>query len=48
MDAAHKAAEEAMTSESCGPMLSLIDLEGTQMIHGGRLVRTVAREADAA
>ena len=48
MDAAHKAAEQAMTSESCAPMFSLIDLEGTQMIHGERVVRTMAREADAA
>lgn len=34
LDAAHAAAEAAMTSESCAPMFGLIDLEGTQMIHG--------------
>ncbi|HEX2058819.1 MAG TPA: hypothetical protein VHI71_10685 [Actinomycetota bacterium] len=37
MDAAHAAAEAAMTSESCAPMFSLIDLEGTQMLHGQRV-----------
>jgi hypothetical protein len=36
-DAAHAAAEAAMTSESCAPMFGLIDLEGTQMIHGERV-----------
>ena len=48
MDAAHKASEVAMTSDSCAPMFSLIDLEGTQMIHGERLVRAASRDADAA
>lgn len=37
IDAAHAAAEAAMTSESCAPMFGLIDLEGTQMLHGERV-----------
>ena len=48
MEAAHAAAEVAMTSESCAPMFALIDLEGTQMLHGERFVRAAAHEADAA
>lgn len=44
LDAAHAAAEAAMTSESCAPMFALIDLEGTQMLHGERVVPGVARE----
>ncbi|HEX2195579.1 MAG TPA: hypothetical protein VHJ76_01530 [Actinomycetota bacterium] len=47
LDAAHAAAEAAMTSESCAPMFALIDLEDTQMIHGARVVPGV-RGADAA
>ena len=37
IDAAHAAAEAALTSESCAPMFGLIDLEGTQMLHGERV-----------
>jgi hypothetical protein len=44
MDSAHKAAEVAMTSESCAPMFSLIDLEGTQMLHGERVIDPVMAE----
>jgi hypothetical protein len=31
---AHAAAEVALTSESCAPMLALIDGESTLMVHG--------------
>jgi hypothetical protein len=48
MDAAHTAAEVAMTSESCAPMFALIDLEGIQMLHGERVTRSVASEATVA
>ncbi len=34
MDAAHAAAEAAMTSDSCAPMFSLIDMDSTMMLHG--------------
>ncbi|MDQ4124052.1 MAG: hypothetical protein M3134_00435 [Actinomycetota bacterium] len=44
LDAAHAAAEAAMTSESCGPMFALIDMQATQMIHGERVIPTVASE----
>ena len=47
MESAHKAAEVAMTSESCAPMFSLIDLEGTQMLHGERVIDPVAAEGAA-
>jgi hypothetical protein len=43
LDAANKAAEAAMTSESCAPMFGAIDLEGTQMLHGERVIAAVAR-----
>ena len=33
MDEANAAAERAMSSESCAPMFSLIDMESTLMIH---------------
>jgi hypothetical protein len=46
-EAAHAAAEAAMTSESCAPMFAMIDLEGTQMLHGERVV-SAARAADVA
>lgn len=48
LEAAHAAAEAAMTSESCAPMFGLIDLEGIQMLHGERVTRSVHRQADAA
>ena len=48
LDAAHAAAEVAMTSESCAPMFALLDLDAIQMLHGERVVRAVAQEADAA
>jgi hypothetical protein len=41
LEAAHTAAEVAMTSESCAPMFAAIDLEGTQMLHGARVIPTV-------
>ncbi|HYO61633.1 MAG TPA: hypothetical protein VEU29_07015 [Actinomycetota bacterium] len=44
LDAAHAAAEAAMTSESCAPMFAAIDLEGTQMLHAERVVPTVVAE----
>jgi hypothetical protein len=31
------AAERALTSESCAPMFSLIDMESTLMVHGERV-----------
>jgi hypothetical protein len=34
MQDAHAAAEQAMSSESCAPMFSLIDMESTLMVHG--------------
>ena len=48
LDAAHAASEAAMTSESCAPMFELIDLEGTQMIHGTKMIPTVRRTTQAA
>ena len=36
MEDAQTAAERAMTSESCAPMFSLIDMESTLMLHGER------------
>jgi hypothetical protein len=47
-DAARAAAEAAMSSESCAPMFALIDLEGTQMLHGERAISPVVRERDVA
>jgi hypothetical protein len=47
LKAAHDAAEIAMTSESCGPMFAAIDLEGTQMLHGERVI-SVGREVEVA
>ncbi|HEV2757660.1 MAG TPA: hypothetical protein VG318_18015 [Actinomycetota bacterium] len=41
LDAAHAAAEAATTSESCAPMFAAIDLEGTQMLHGERIIPKV-------
>lgn len=43
--AARAAAEAAMTSESCAPMFAAIDLEGTQMLHGERVIPTVMGKA---
>jgi hypothetical protein len=34
LEAAHAAAELAMSSESCAPMFALIDMESTLMVHG--------------
>ena len=48
LDAAHSAAEAAMTSEACAPMFAVIDLEGTQMIHGHREIPSVSRRVPAA
>ncbi len=44
LDAAHTAAEAAMTSEYCAPMFALIDMQATQMIHGQRVVPRVASD----
>ena len=46
--AAHAASEAALTSESCAPMFGLIDLEGTQMIHGTQAIPPVRRASQAA
>lgn len=46
LEAAHSAAQAAMTSESCAPMFELIDMEATQMLHGERVVPSVMREAE--
>ncbi len=43
LEAAQAAAERAMTSEACAPLFSLIDLEGTQMLHGERVISPVVR-----
>jgi hypothetical protein len=48
LQAAHAAAEVAMTSESCAPMFALIDMEATQMLHGSRVVPKVAQDTRAA
>lgn len=41
LDAAHAAADVSMTSESCAPMFGAIELDGTQMFHGVRMIPTV-------
>lgn len=48
LEAAHAAAEAAMTSESCAPMFAAIDLEGVQMLHGERVISRVVREVNVA
>lgn len=48
LDDARAAAEAAMSSESCGAMFALIDLEGTQMIHGERVAPSVGSDVEAA
>lgn len=48
LEDAHAAAEAALASESCAAMFGLIDLEGTQMIHGVKVIASVARDAEAA
>jgi hypothetical protein len=48
LEAAHTAAEVALTSESCAPMFELIDMEAAQMLHGERVVPSVVRGAEAA
>jgi hypothetical protein len=40
-DDARAAAQNAMSSESCTPMFSLIDLESTQMIHATPVMEPV-------
>jgi hypothetical protein len=47
LEAAHTAAERAMTSEACAPLFSLIDLEGTQMLHAERMISPVMRDEAA-
>ena len=37
MEEAQAAAERAMSSESCAPMLGLIDMDSTLMVHGERV-----------
>lgn len=44
LTAAHAAADSAMTSDSCARMFAAIDLEGTQMIHGERIVEKVVAQ----
>jgi hypothetical protein len=34
LEDAQRAAERAMTSETCAPMFSLIDMDSTLMVHG--------------
>ena len=34
IDAAHAAADAAMSSDSCAPMFALIDMDSTLMLHG--------------
>jgi hypothetical protein len=46
LEAANTAAEAAMVSESCAPMFEAIDLEGTQMLHGGRMMPTVMGQVE--
>ena len=46
LEAATTAAEVAMTSESCAPMFGAIDLQGTQMLHGERVIATVTRQVE--
>jgi hypothetical protein len=41
MENAHAAAELAMTSESCAPMFSLIDMESALMLHGEPAIEPV-------
>lgn len=48
LEDAHAASEAALSSESCAPMFSLIDLEGTQMIHGEQVMPSVGRDVQAA
>jgi hypothetical protein len=48
LDAASTAAELAMTSESCAPMFAVIDLEGTQMLHGVRAIEPVMNQTRVA
>ncbi len=45
LEAAHAAAERAMTSETCAPMFGLIDMEDIRMLHATRVRPTVAGEA---
>jgi heme-degrading monooxygenase HmoA len=42
LDAARAAADVSMTSEACAPMFDAIELEGTQMLHGTRMIPTVS------
>jgi heme-degrading monooxygenase HmoA len=44
LDAARYGAEAAVTSESCAPMFALIDRQSTRILHGERVIPTVARE----
>jgi hypothetical protein len=46
-EAAHGAAQLAMTSESCAPMFGLIDMDATRMIHGTRVMPSVVAGRDA-
>jgi hypothetical protein len=41
MENAHAAAELALTSESCAPMFSLIDMESALMLHGEPAIEPV-------
>jgi hypothetical protein len=47
MENAHAAAELALTSESCIPMFSLIDMESALMLHGEPAIAPVQHAASA-
>lgn len=48
LDDAQAAAESAMSSESCIPMFSLIDMESTQMIHAAPVMEPVRADSAVA
>jgi hypothetical protein len=47
LDEARAAAELAMTSESCAPMFSLIDMDSTLMLHGELAIEPVTAASTA-
>ncbi len=48
MEDAQRAAELAMSSESCAPMFGLIAMESTLMLHGELAIPWVTAEAEVA
>lgn len=44
LDAANAAMERSMTSESCAPMFSAIDMESSEMLHGERAADPVVAD----